>query len=53
MMAMDHKKDIAKFQREAKKTNDPLSQYASNTLPVLKKHLDTAEKIESGKNASR
>jgi putative membrane protein len=53
MMVMDHKQDIAKFQREAKKTNDPLGQYASNTLPVLKKHLDTAEKIESGKSASR
>jgi putative membrane protein len=53
MMVMDHKQDIAKFQREAKKTNDPLGQYASNSLPVLKKHLDAAEKIESGKSASR
>jgi putative membrane protein len=53
MMVMDHKQDIAKFQREAKKANDPLGQYASNSLPVLKKHLSTAEKIESGKSASR
>jgi putative membrane protein len=53
MMVMDHKQDIAKFQRRAKKTNDPLAQYASNSLPVLKKHLTTAEKIETGKTASR
>jgi putative membrane protein len=53
MMVMDHKQDIAKFQREAKKTKDPLGQYASDSLPVLKKHLAAAEKIESGKSASR
>jgi putative membrane protein len=53
MMVMDHKQDIAKFQRQAKKTDDPLAQYAGDSLPVLKKHLATAEKIESGKSASR
>jgi putative membrane protein len=53
MMVTDHKQTIAQFQREAKKTNDPLGRYASDSLPVLKKHLDTAEKIESSKSASR
>ena len=53
MMVKDHKQDIAKFQREAKKTKDPLGQYASDTLPVLKKHLEAAQKMESGKSASR
>ncbi len=53
MMVTDHKQTIAQFQREAKRTNDPLGQYASDSLPVLKKHLDTAEKIESSKSASR
>jgi putative membrane protein len=53
MMVTDHKQTIAQFQREAKRTNDPLGQYASDSLPVLKKHLDAAEKIESSKSASR
>lgn len=53
MMVMDHKQDIAKFKREAEKKNDPLAQYASETLPVLQKHLDTAEQLEQGKSASR
>jgi putative membrane protein len=53
MMVMDHKQDIAKFQRQAKKTNDPLGQYATDTLPVLKKHLDTAQSLASGKSAGR
>jgi putative membrane protein len=53
MMVMDHKKDIAMFKREAAKKNDPLAQYASDTLPVLQKHLDAAEKLEHNKSASR
>lgn len=53
MMVMDHKKDIAKFKREAAKKDDPLAQYASDTLPVLHKHLDAAEKIEENKSAAR
>jgi putative membrane protein len=53
MMVMDHKQDIAKFQREAKKANGPLGQYANDTLPVLKKHLQAAQNAESGKSATR
>jgi putative membrane protein len=53
MMVMDHKKDIGMFKREAAKKNDPLAQYASDTLPVLQKHLDAAEKLEQNKSASR
>jgi putative membrane protein len=53
MMVMDHKQDIAKFEREAKKSKDALGQYATDTLPVLKKHLETAQNIASGKSASR
>lgn len=53
MMVADHKQDIAKFERQAKKTNDPLGQYASDTLPVLKKHLQTAQDAASGESASR
>jgi putative membrane protein len=53
MTVMDHKKDVAKFQREAKKVRGPLGDYASETLPTLKKHLQAAEKLPSGSSASR
>jgi putative membrane protein len=53
MMVMYHKQDISKFQREAKKANGPLGQYANDTLPVLKKHLQAAQNAESGKSATR
>jgi putative membrane protein len=44
-MVSDHKKDIAKYQKEAK-GNGPLAQFAQQTLPVLQKHLQTAQQIE-------
>src|SRR5690242_4775619 len=40
-MVADHKKDIAKFQKEAK-GNGPFAQFAQQTVPVLQKHLQTA-----------
>ena len=45
-MVSDHKKDIAKYQKEAK-GNGPLAQFAQQTLPVLQKHLQTAQSIEN------
>ncbi len=42
----DHKKDIAKYQKEAK-GKGPLAQFAEQTLPTLQKHLQTAQGIES------
>lgn len=45
-MVSDHKKDIAKYQKAAK-GNGPLVQFAQQTLPVLQKHLQTAQSIES------
>jgi putative membrane protein len=53
MMVADHKKDVRKFEREAKKARGPLGDYASETLPTLKKHLQAAEKLPSGSSASR
>ena len=53
MMVMDHKKDVQKFQREAKKAHGALGHYASETLPTLTKHLQAAEKLPSGSSASR
>jgi putative membrane protein len=43
-MIKDHKEDVAKFQREAEKGKDPdIKQFASQTLPTLKKHLELAQ----------
>jgi putative membrane protein len=43
-MVSDHKEDIKKFQRVADKGKDAdLKQFASQTLPTLKEHLQLAE----------
>jgi putative membrane protein len=47
-MIMDHAINIARFQNEAKKKNDPVADYANQMLPSLKKHLDAARKLEPG-----
>lgn len=41
----DHKKDIAKYETEAKGTG-PVADLAKQTLPTLKKHLSTAEGLQ-------
>lgn len=43
-MVQDHKKDITEFERESKKSGD-VANFAQDTLPVLKKHLQIAESI--------
>ena len=45
-MIKDHKEDIAKYQKEAK-SKGPLADFAQQTLPVLEKHLKTAEQLPS------
>src|SRR3954465_3140437 len=42
-MADDHKKDVAEYQKEAKRQNDPAAGYASETVPTLQQHLQTAQ----------
>jgi putative membrane protein len=49
-MVMDHKKDISEYKRAANK-NDEAGQYAKESLPVLEKHLQTAESLQ--KNAAK
>ena len=44
-MVDDHKKDVAEYQREPKRRNDPAAGYASETLPTLQKHLQTAQSL--------
>ena len=43
-MVKDHKQDIAKYEKEAKKKGE-LAQLAQQTLPTLQKHLKTAQAI--------
>ena len=40
----DHKQDIAMYEREAK-SKGPLASFAQETLPTLRKHLQTAQAI--------
>lgn len=49
MMLDDHQKDVAKFKNESTGANDAqLKTWASNTLPVLQKHLDSVKAIKKG-----
>ncbi len=46
MMVDDHKKDIAEFRKCADNCSDSsIKSFASNTLPVLEKHLDSIQAI--------
>jgi hypothetical protein len=38
-------RDIREYERAAKKKNDPTGAYADETLPTLRKHLDTAQSL--------
>lgn len=44
-MVEDHKKDIAEFKEQARTGDKATAALASATIPVLQKHLDTAEAI--------
>jgi putative membrane protein len=44
-MVQDHEKDIGKYDKEAS-SGSALSDFAKQTLPVLKKHLEMAESIQ-------
>ncbi len=45
-MIADHKKDIAKFEKESNQSNDSdVKAFAQKTLPTLREHLQMAEEI--------
>jgi putative membrane protein len=44
-MVTDHKKDIRDFEQAAKSQDEQVADYAKDTLPTLRKHLDTAEAL--------
>jgi len=52
MSVEDHQKDIAKFQKQADAKNGPVSDLAQQQLPVLKKHLQMAQSLQSKQQAS-
>ena len=43
-MVADHKKDIKEYEKAAKK-QDAVGNYAKETLPTLRKHLETAQSL--------
>ena len=49
MMVADHKEDIADFEKASKSNNPHIKGFASQTLPVLVKHLDSAKAIAAGR----
>ena len=42
-MVKDHKKEIAEYQKAAKKQGDPAGAYASETFPTVQKHQETGQ----------
>jgi putative membrane protein len=44
-MVKDHGKDIRAYQRASKLRDAEAAGYASQTLPTLKQHLDTAKDL--------
>jgi putative membrane protein len=48
MMVSDHKEDINEFKKESNNSkNEAFKSFAAKTLPVLQKHLDSAQAIHS------
>jgi putative membrane protein len=45
-MVEDHKQDISMFEAQTKTAKGPVADFARETLPALKKHLQTAEALQ-------
>lgn len=53
-MVEDHQKDVQEFQAASQNVKDPdVKEWASNTLPVLQKHLDKAQQVDSKVNGGK
>jgi putative membrane protein len=48
-MVKDHKKDIKEFEKAAKTGSGPAPTFANETLPTLRKHLETAQALANVK----
>ena len=51
-MIADHKKDVSEYESEAKK-NDAAGSYAKEELPVMQKHLQTAESLSRAQTTGK
>lgn len=51
-MVTDHQKAIQLFSNGTRSSNAEVSQFAQNTLPVLKEHLSMASALANGKSMS-
>lgn len=48
LMVEDHKKDIAKYRKQAEETNDPaVKKYAEDTIAVLQEHLNMSQQTQA------
>ena len=52
-MIIDHKEDIVKYQKASKSKDTAVAGYASESLPVLQKHLQAAQSIAQGRKTSQ
>jgi len=52
-MVADHKHDIAQYQKAAKSKDPNVAGYASESLPTLQKHLQTAQSMTQGRKTSQ
>jgi putative membrane protein len=53
-MVKDHREDVSLFQTEARSGKDPeIKQFAAQTLPTLKEHLQMAERLSKNSVSSR
>jgi putative membrane protein len=52
MMVTDHQKDVAEFEKASKMEDPDVKGFATKTLPVLKSHLEMAQKA-NGKVAAK
>lgn len=46
-MVKDHKKDVTAYEKQAAAGSGPVTEYAKETLPTLKRHLERAQAISS------
>ena len=52
-MVKDHQTNIKKYQKEASANDGQVSALAQKTLPVLQKHLQTAQQLQAKVNAEQ
>jgi putative membrane protein len=53
MMVDDHKRNIREFEKESKSSNAQVAQFAKDTLPTLREHLEAAQSLAKVKSAAR